>query len=132
MRVLYLIRGLPGSGKTTLANRLAPRYSFAADDWFTSDGKYEFDARQLPVAHAACLNNTKLVMKTGDGPIAVHNTFSQEWEAQPYFQLAKDWGYDVFVIECQNTFENTHDVPENLIDVMRNRWECLRSGVGYE
>lgn len=123
MRVLYLIRGLPGSGKTTLANRLAGQANvFSADDWFTLGGTYHFDPAKLSQAHESCRNAVESVMKQGRGPIAVHNTFSQPWEAEPYWLLAENYEYDVFVIECQNAFENTHNVPLQQIDAMRARW----------
>jgi len=124
MRLLYLIRGLPGSGKTTLAHRLSldRHHCFAADDWFSRNGNYKFDPSQIGQAHESCRNAVEAVMTGGTGPIAVHNTFSQPWEAEPYWLLAEQYEYDVFVIECQNAFENTHNVPLQQIDAMRARW----------
>lgn len=51
MTTLYLIRGIPGSGKSTFAQNL---YSFGmveavieADDYFYTDGVYQFDPSML-------------------------------------------------------------------------------------
>ena len=57
MSTLILVRGLPGSGKTTLAIKLAAAYPGAAclsaDNYFTDalTGEYRFDSAQLEQAH---------------------------------------------------------------------------------
>jgi predicted kinase len=125
MKILYIVRGLSGSGKTTLANELSP-VVYSADDWFTDgDGVYEFDPAELANAHAECFSSVEFDMEVDVPKIAVANTFSQSWEAEPYFKLAKKYGYSPFVIECQNSFENVHEVPQETIDAMRERWENL-------
>ena len=126
-KTLVLTRGLPGSAKTTLARTIAPHANFAADDYFTDeDGVYHFDPSQIGEAHADCQRRTKLAMLRGESVIAVHNTFSMKWEAKPYFELAQDHGYTVFIVECQNNFGNEHGVPEQVIQRMKDRWEPLR------
>jgi len=59
--------------------------------------------------------------------IAVHNTFTQKWEAEAYFKLAEQYDYEVFIVTAENDFGNTHGVPEEGIARMRERWEPLRS-----
>ena len=130
MKVLYIIRGISGSGKTSLANKLSP-FVYSADDWFTDeDGNYDFLPEFLADAHADCFTNVECAMLDGieeeNDVLAVANTFSQAWEAQPYFKLAKRYGYSSFVVECQNTFKNVHGVPQETINAMENRWESLR------
>ena len=136
-KVLYIIRGLSGSGKTTLAQEIATplwcsdRKSFfkdvySADDYFTDEqGNYNFDPAELSNAHADCFSKVELAMTKDILKVVVANTFSQAWEAQPYFKLAKKYDYSPFVVECQNTFENVHEVPQETIDLMENRWEKL-------
>jgi hypothetical protein len=57
--------------------------------------------------------------------ICVCNTFSQAWEAEPYFKLCKQYEYTPVVLECQSQFGNVHDVPQESIDAMKERWEPL-------
>ena len=44
---------------------------------------------------------------------------------QPYFDLAKKYGYTVFTIIVENRHggKNVHNVPENVIESMKNRFE---------
>ena len=49
---LYLLRGLPNAGKSTVAAQLAPGANFAADDAFETADGYAFDAERLGAAHA--------------------------------------------------------------------------------
>jgi hypothetical protein len=57
--------------------------------------------------------------------IAVSNTFTQEWEMVPYFEMAKRHGYKVFsiVVENRHGGTNVHEVPEEKLEQMRNRFE---------
>ena len=138
MKILYIIRGLSGSGKTTLAQEIAnpiwcsDRKSFfkdvySADDYFTDEQEnYNFDPAELANAHADCFSKVELAMTKDILKVVVANTFSQSWEAEPYFKLAKKYNYSPFVIECQNTFENVHEVPKKTIDAMRTRWETIK------
>ena len=127
MKVLYIVRGLSGSGKTTLANKFSS-VVHSADDYFTDNkGNYNFDPSQLSNAHAECFENVRFDMESEVSVVSVANTFSQAWEAEPYFKLAKKYGYSPFVVECQNTFKNVHGVPQETIEAMKNRWEDINT-----
>jgi predicted aldo/keto reductase-like oxidoreductase len=57
--------------------------------------------------------------------IVVSNTFTQEWEMQPYYDLAKEYGYMVFsiIVENRHGGKNVHNVPEDKINQMRDRFQ---------
>lgn len=123
---LIICRGLPGSGKSSLARTLAPNANFAADDYFEVEGEYRFDPALLGEAHQQCMDNVRAAMEAGEPVVAVHNTFSKAWEAAAYFRMAEECGYSVFVVEAQNDFGNVHGVPEGAIQAMKARWEPLQ------
>ena len=57
--------------------------------------------------------------------IAVANTFTQEWEMEPYIKLAEKYGYIVFSLITENRHgnKNQHNVPDEAIEKMVKRFE---------
>jgi len=125
-KILYIIRGASGSGKTSFANSLEC-HVFSADDYFTStDGtEYKFDSSKLKLAHEYCQDFTTKYMKFGEPKIAVANTFTREWEMEPYFTLAKLYGYTVFTVIVENRHggKNVHGVSPEMVQAQKDRFE---------
>lgn len=132
-KTLFLLRGLPGSGKTTLAQTIADGL-FAADDFFhdPETGAYNFDASKLGIAHRQCQDNCENAMQHGFRKIAVHNTFTTVKEMQPYYELAKLYGYVVhsLIVENRHGGQNVHSVPEAAMDRMERRFDISLRGAG--
>lgn len=130
MKSLYLLRGLPGAGKSTLAKKLGDAH-FEADMYFTNEnGQYIFNGADIKKAHEWCQNEVQLAMILNhtsglNESIVVSNTFTQEWEMEPYYKLAETYGYRVFslIVENRHGGENLHNVPEGKIEAMRERFE---------
>jgi predicted kinase len=124
MKELFLLRGLPGSGKSTLAESLGGSH-MEADKYFTYEGKYEFDVTKLKDAHDWCQNAVRVFMENKNKRVVVSNTFTQEWEMQPYFDLAEKHGYRVYslIVENRHGGVNEHGVPEDKLEIMKNRFE---------
>jgi predicted kinase len=124
MKELILLRGLPGSGKSTLARSLGGMH-MEADKYFMHSGKYEFDASKLRDAHNWCQNAVRVGMETQGQKIVVSNTFTQEWEMDPYYKLAEQYGYRVYslVVENRHMGVNQHGVPTDKLEQMKNRFE---------
>lgn len=129
MQHLILIRGLPGSGKSTFANIIANAMGAChveTDMYFThDDGSYHFDARKLTAAHAWCRDCTNTMLREGRDVI-VANTFSRRWEIDPYYEIAMDIGADkvrVYEMTMNTQFESVHGVPAHVIRNMAQRWE---------
>jgi len=130
--ILYIIRGLPGSGKSTLGTALTngSGHVYSADDYFMDfDGNYNFDPSKLSAAHEGCKDGVRNALEKGYSPVAVANTFSQKWEADPYFVMAGENKYTVVVIECQSEFGSEHGVPAATVAAMATRWETILPSV---
>ncbi len=124
MKELFLLRGLPGAGKSTLAKSLNEVY-FEADQYFIEFHEYKFDPAGLKTAHKWCQLRTEHAMEDEWPRIVVSNTFTQEWEMEKYYELAKQYGYRVYSLIVENRHDgiNEHNVPANKIEQMRNRFE---------
>jgi predicted kinase len=120
---LILLRGLPGSGKSTFAKRICNQH-VEADMFFMEDGEYKFDPTKLKQAHEWCRNKAQEWMKQGYN-VVVSNTFTQEWEMDPYYKLAEQYGYRVhsLVVETRHMGVNQHGVPADKLEQMKNRFE---------
>jgi predicted kinase len=122
-KTLYIVRGLPGSGKSTLAESLTP-WNVAADDY---PGLYEggYQMQKQGDSHRWCFEQVRKMMRQGKRAIAVHNTFIEVPRIQPYLDLAAKNGYRVSVVHCENAFGSIHNVPDEVIESMKTRWENI-------
>lgn len=124
---LYLIRGLPGSGKSTFAKNLASAlqaHHFEADNYFEDkEGNYVWVADLVHRAHRWCELMTKASMAEGE-TVVVSNTFTTEKELKPYLALAGEYGYTVTSVIVENRHGNVsvHDVPDETMNRMKNRF----------
>lgn len=131
--ILFLVRGLPGSGKSSFATHIWNEYAVCEADKFFYDkeGNYNFDPTKLKQAHEWCRNEVETRMKDHQvneqfyPEIAVSNTFTQEWEMEEYFKLAEKYNYTVvsLIVENRHGGKNVHGVPDDKLEIMRNRFE---------
>ena len=124
-KILTICRGIPGSGKSTFAKTLGGQH-YEADMYFIDEeGNYNFDGSKIKDAHKWCQSFVETDMVLEYPKIVVSNTFTQEWEMEPYFKLAKEYGYTVFTILVENRHGgvNQHGVPEDKLQMMKDRFQ---------
>ena len=120
---VYILRGLPGSGKSYLTAKLCEKLSSAgplkvcsADEYFTSQGSegdeedlgtdvngsdgapgYDFDVAKIRQAHSYCMDVFIEALNNGMPSVVVDNTNIERWHYARYLQLAAACGYRVVV-----------------------------------
>jgi uridine kinase len=124
---LYLIRGVPGSGKSTFAwkllrGRLVDRI-FEADEYFVQNGVYQFDPTLLEQAHQQCKRNTWLALYEGMS-VAVSNTSCAEWEVESYQTIARETEANFVSLISENRHEgkNIHGCPDAKVEQMKQKF----------
>lgn len=131
MPSLIILRGLPGSGKSTLSEILSEDKwpVFSIDSYFidpiTKTYTFQFDKNHL--AYKQCQENTEEAMKASVEKIFVDNTFTLEWEIEPYFKLAARYNYQVFVTTVENRHggKNIHGVDEEQLIKMAEKYKVV-------
>lgn len=131
MTTFYLIRGLPGSGKSSLASVLEKAsvlehnvIRVEADDFFLDhEGNYNFDATKLKQAHEYCYSKASEYLKL-EYDVIVSNTSTTEKEVKHYQELAEKNNATFVSIIVENRHGNTsvHNVPAEKIQQMKNRF----------
>ncbi|XP_070552923.1 microtubule-associated protein futsch-like isoform X2 [Ptychodera flava] len=131
--VLCLLRGLPGSGKSTLARHLVGNgIILSTDEFFITDGKYEYEFDKLGEAHEWNKIRAKQAMEEWKTPIIIDNTNCQFWEMKPYVALAINYDYTVIIREPKTPWKykvkelaqrNSHGVTAGKIKQMLERYD---------
>ena len=136
---LIIMRGVSGSGKSTMAEKIAAEQCFAllfsTDDYFMVEGEYRFDPKRLREYHAANVDRTKNAMLDKCPCIIIDNTNTQAWEMKPYVELAIEYGYSVNIVEPEPVSfdeimkrqaqrkDQNKALPPEVVQKMLNRYE---------
>jgi predicted kinase len=132
MKSLIILRGLPGSGKSTLAKILSEEGKhpvLSVDDYFTNHetGVYKFEFSKNHLAYKSCEERTKSLMQKAEEKIFLDNAFTLEWELEPYFKMADEYNYQVFVVTVENRHgsENIHNISNEQLKKMAEKYKIV-------
>lgn len=140
MKTVKILRGIPGSGKSTTAKNLWVELAvqavipkiFSADHFFMERGVYIFNYKKLDAAHNQCFRQFVEAAvapppETGhDEVLIVDNTNTTVLEMSPYVRIAKSFGlsFEVVTIDCPVEIAAArciHAVPANRVQAMFDR-----------
>ena len=123
-RKVFIVRGVPGSGKTTLAKGIAKKYNtkeFEADHYLlNSEGKYEYDKSKLARAHTKCIVQGFKHLQRNNA-VVFANTFIHKSDIEFYAKYMKEQGINAEVYIAQPSFagKSLHNVPDEAVEKMR-------------
>lgn len=105
-KIVYLMRGLPGCGKSHMANRLAGTDGavLETDEYFyTQVGdnaqSYDFDKELLPAAREWILKRFRDALENGISPIIIDRGNGLNPETREFAVLSIEFGYEVKLAE---------------------------------
>ena len=147
MAKLIVVRGLPGSGKSTYIQENYPGATpaaFAPDDWSPvvvsadhtfmnfATGHYTFAPHQLEAAHKRALALATKAMTNNVSEVLVDNVHALRQDWADILAVADERGYEVVVVDLfdgglsdeELATRNMHSVPQATIAKMRAQWEA--------
>ena len=126
-KILYIIRGVQGSGKSFLSKQLAGETGqiFSADDYHIDPNtkKYNWKQENVGKAHQWNHNRIETAIEQGISPVILDNTNITMWDlgqAKPLVEFAISQGYNVKIEETKTPWrfdaeelykKNIHNVP---------------------
>jgi len=134
---LILMRGCPGSGKSTKARELAGHFGqvFSTDDYFVdAAGQYNWNGNALGKAHDWNQRRSLAAMHANIPIVVIDNTHTTLREMRsylPHINLARQLGYTVRIAEPDTNWKfkanelfarGTHNVPQEHIEKMLKRY----------
>lgn len=142
-KVMVIMRGLPGSGKSSQAKNIVdmcytnPNYGkfiFSADNFFIDrcTGRYHFNKSKLTNAHQWLQENIKQAVQHEVTPVIIDNTNIELREMETHLKIAVINGYWIEILESTSAWawevsecakKNVHKVPYDVIMNMIGRYE---------
>ena len=130
----FIMRGLPGSGKSTVAKKLwgEDGVIHSTDDYFLNEnGEYVFDGSKIKYNHKKNFEAFWQSIDEGVEKVIVDNTNTQRFEYEKYQEYAQEHGYAVSFVTLPlipasvAAERNQHGVPKEAIERMIKRWNKM-------
>lgn len=134
-KILIILRGLPGSGKSDLAKQLVGNgVIHSTDNYLIKEGKYKFDKEKISRYHRLNFLTSVESMKKGISPIIIDNTNIMAVYCVGYVKYGKMYGYKIEVVESNVPWafdieelvkRNKHGVSKETLSEMFQKYERL-------
>jgi len=135
MKRVIILRGIPGSGKSTYGQKMFPTAQTVSADQFMidADGQYKFDPEKIRACHKQCFAKFIGLVTSDVELIVVDNTNIYPHEIAPYYAFAELFGYEIEIHTLVADFEiafkrNLHGAPEATAKRMA---ACLMGNINF-
>jgi len=131
--VLSIIRGLPGSGKSTFAMKQFPNVLHLENDMLhMKSGKYMFDVNEQSGRMLRILDMTHMALES-QADVVVSNVFATLKSIRFYVSKGYTCGAKVEIYRMAgDNFGNVHSVPKNIFESMKNHFTDIPEGRIYD
>ena len=135
MREIWLLRGLPGAGKSEFAQLLVDKLTRGelhfdpptrvSLDIHVGNNGGEFDPRKVAAWAAEDLKAVEEAMNVYSPLIIVDNVFAAPWDMAEYRNLAKLYKYKCrsLVVENRHEGKSRHFIPPEMVSRMERRFK---------
>ena len=119
---LVIIRGLPGSGKSTFAKKMFPLSLHLETDMFhIHNGRYEFNREKRTQSEMWLFNTVRFSLENGMD-VVLSCVFGHNHKIRRFADLCERLGVE-FTVYRMNDYGNIHNVPEEVLNDMKNTFQ---------
>ena len=123
MAILRLMRGAPGSSKSTSAKMMFPGTLLLENDMYLiQDDEYRWSKERVKDAIAWCMKMTRIALEN-NFDVVVANTFTKKRYVEAYKKIADEYGAKFEVYRCKGNFKNVHGLSDEIVNNFKDAME---------
>lgn len=132
MQKLIIVRGAPGSGKSTFAKTFTGFYHYENDMYrYDRYGNYNNSQDDILKYINRCFRDACIALFAGVN-VVVSNCYTKENTIFELIEFAKECGATIEIYELKTRFQNIHEVPAEQVEKIINRFQPYSKGTEVE